>query len=76
MYNGTFYLYRDKTRYKERVVVANRLDIPKQAMIYRIADELAGYTIHKDGVLVGEWWDKKARKNYSQAKSSGGKGEL
>ena len=76
MHNGTFYLYRDKTRYRERVVVANRLDIPKQAMIYRIADELAGYTIHKDGVLVGEWWDRKARKNYSQAKKSGGKGEL
>ena len=44
-------------------------------MIYRIADELAGYTIHKDDELVGEWWDRKARKNYSQAKN-GSKGEL
>tara|TARA_R100001440_G_scaffold17458_1_gene29463 strand:- start:901 stop:1128 length:228 start_codon:yes stop_codon:yes gene_type:complete len=75
MYKGTFYLYRDKIRYKETVLVRDRLEIPKQAMIYRIADELAGYTIHKDQVLVGEWWDRKARKNYAQAKS-GGKGEL
>ena len=58
-------------------------------MLYRIADELAGYTIHKNDELVGEWWDRKARKNYSQArgirpldennpmkKKSGGKGEL
>lgn len=72
------------------MVVSNRLDIAKQAMLYRIADELAGYTIHKDDELVGEWWDRKARKNYSQArgirpldlnnpmqkKKSGGKGEL
>ena len=71
------------------MVVSNRLDIAKQAMLYRIADELAGYTIHQDDELVGEWWDRKARKNYSQArgirpldennpmkKKSGGKGEL
>ncbi len=59
-------------------------------MLYRLADELAGYTIHKDDELVGEWWDRKARKNYSQAKgirpldennpmedkNNGGKGEL
>ena len=44
-------------------------------MIYRIAGELAGYTIHRDAVLVDEWWDKKARKNYSTGKD-GGKGEL
>ena len=44
-------------------------------MIYRIAGELAGYTIHKDGKLLGEWWDRKARKNYSTGKD-GGKGEL
>jgi len=75
MYKGTFYLYRDRIRYRETVLTKNRLEIPKQAMIYRIADELAGYTIHKDDELVGEWWDRKARKNYSQAKN-GSKGEL
>jgi len=75
MYKGTFYLYRDKIRYRETVMVKSRTAVSKQAMIYRIADELAGYTIHKDEQLVDEWWDRGARKNYSQAKN-GSKGEL
>ena len=75
MYNAVFYLYKNGYRYRVNKTYEKRLDIPKQAMIYRIADELAGYTIHKDGKLVGEWWDRKARKNYSMNKD-GGKGEL
>ena len=75
MYNAVFYLYKNGYRYRVNSSYKKKTDISKQAMIYRIAGELAGYTIHRDAVLVDEWWDRKARKNYSTGKD-GGKGEL
>ena len=75
MYNAVFYLYKNGYRYRVNSSYTKKTDISKQAMIYRIAGELAGYTIHKEAVLVDEWWDRKARKNYSTGKD-GGKGEL
>ncbi len=75
MYNATFYLYKNGYRYRVNSSYGKKTDISKQAMIYRIAGELAGYTIHREAVLVDEWWDRRARKNYSTGKD-GGKGEL
>ena len=68
-------MYKNGYRYRVNSSYGKKTDISKQAMIYRIAGELAGYTIHREAVLVDEWWDRKARKNYSTGKD-GGKGEL
>ena len=70
IYNVVFYLYRDKTRFRVRKSKVKLSAIRKEAFLYRLKDELAGYTIHdpETSKLKGEWWDRYARKNYSQAK--------